>query len=99
MLAHFSPGQLVNLSMQGIYSVYIVLCSCVLHVFLHSECSVAVVMDHMQTLESSLTQSKLDLHKRWVIFYTTRPLVSAMVCYIAVLKSCRLNRACRQLPC
>ena len=30
----------------------------------HTDCSVAVVMDHIQTLKSSLTQSKLDLHKR-----------------------------------
>ena len=31
----------------------------------HVECSVAIVVDHMQTPNSSLTQSKLDIQKRY----------------------------------
>ena len=35
------------------------------HTHVHVECSVAIVVDHMQTSSSSLTQSKLDIQKRY----------------------------------
>ena len=62
LLAHFPPSQLTPLSLQGsVLLEHEPYCS---HPISFSECSIAIIMDHMQTMRSSLTQSKLDLHKR-----------------------------------
>jgi len=66
MMAHFPPSQLVSLSMQGIHGILHNTCRMIVYLLhTHVECSVAIVVDHMQTPTSSLTQSKLDIQKRY----------------------------------
>ncbi|CAI7993288.1 Cilia- and flagella-associated protein 46, partial [Geodia barretti] len=55
------------------------------------DCSIAIVMDHMHTLKSSLTQSKLDLHKSKEEIEAEQSLQTAALLSLAGV-SCLLSR-------